>query len=157
MDSVDREIINASKVIDRALAKMNEENRGEEALNMLSVTRNLNDHIALKIWRDIEPAQPMSINKVARKLITRAPYQFIGRFDKFLQKSVSHFTPNEDGAERLSIKYYPYLLDLKKLMRRRYGIEILEKIDRFVPDTDSQTQDYYDKIADVLRNTAAAG
>ena len=38
MDSVDREIINASKVIDRALAKMNEENRGEEALNMLSVT-----------------------------------------------------------------------------------------------------------------------
>lgn len=157
MDSVDREIINASKVIDRALAKMNEENRGEEALNMLSVTRNLNDHIALKIWRDIEPAQPMSINKVARKLITRAPYQFIGRFDKFLQKSVSHFTPNEDGAERLSIKYYPYLLDLKKLMHRRYGIEILEKIDRFVPDTDSQTQDYYDKIADVLRNTAAAG
>ena len=44
MDSVDREIINASKVIDRALAKMNEENRGEEALNMLSVTRNLNEH-----------------------------------------------------------------------------------------------------------------
>lgn len=113
MDTNDKEIINASHAIDIALAKMNKDNRGEVAIGMLSVVRNLNDHIALKVWRGLEPNQPMSINKVAKKLISRAPYQFIGRFDKYLQKSLSHFTPDEDGAERLSIKYYPYLVGLK--------------------------------------------
>ena len=155
MDTNDKEIMNASRVIDRALSKMNEENRGEEALNMLNVVRNLNDHIALKVWRQIEPNQPMDINKVAKKLINRNPYQFIGRFDKYLRKSLSHFTPNEDGAERLSIKYYPYLFNLKKLMRDNYGVEILENIHCFVPNTDNQTQDYYDKIAEVLRRTSS--
>lgn len=156
MDTNDREIINASNVIDKALAKMNEENRGEEALNMLNVVRNLNDHIALKVWRQIEPSQLMDINKVAKKLINRSPYQFIGIFDKYLRKSLSHFTPNEDGAERLSIKYYPYLLRLKNLMREKFGVEILENLHRFIPNTDTQTADYYDKVAEVLRKTTTS-
>lgn len=150
MDKNDSEILNASHVIDLALEKMNKENRGEEALNILNVIRNLNDHIALKIWRKIEPDQTMDINKVAKKLITRSPYNFIGRFDKYLRKSVSHFTPNEDGAERLSIKYFPYLKRLKITMQNEFGMEILKNLDRFITDKDSQTQDYYDKIADAI-------
>ncbi len=154
MDTNDKEIINASHAIDIALAKMNKDNRGEVAIGMLSVVRNLNDHIALKVWRGLEPNQPMSINKVAKKLISRAPYQFIGRFDKYLQKSLSHFTPDEDGAERLSIKYYPYLVGLKKLMHENYGVDILENIQNFIPDLDNKTQEYYDKIAEVLVKTS---
>lgn len=154
MDTNDREIMNASATIDQALDKMDEANRGEQARYILNVVRNLNDHIALKVWRDIEPRQPMDINKVAKKLISRAPYQFIGRFDKYLRKSVSHFTPNEDGAERLSLKYYPYLRNLKKLMKDKYDIDIINNINKFLPNLDKQTQSYYDRVAEALKNTS---
>ena len=75
---------------------------------------------------------------------------FFQKFNKFLQKSVSHFTPSEDGAERLMIKYYQYTLQLKKIMQERYGVEILKNIDNFLLDTDEQTEDYYRKVANEI-------
>ena len=109
MNTTDKEIKNASDTIDRALSHINETNRGEIAVNILSVVRNLNDNIAYKIWNDIEPSRHVAVNKVAKNFINKPGLQFIGRFDKFLRKSVSHFTPSEDGAERLMLKYFKYL------------------------------------------------
>jgi len=155
--STDREIKNASNIIDRALARMDKANRGETASNILAVVRNLNDHVASKIWNEIEPTQPMDINKVASKLIGRKPYQFIGIFDKFLRKSVSHFTPSEDGAERLMIKYYRYLLEIKKLIKTKYNIEIIHNIDNFLEDLDEQTKEYYEGVANQISLTRNRG
>lgn len=143
----DREIMKASDGIDRALASATRENRGEVAFRILTVVRNLNDHIADKIWKEVRPGQNMGLQKVASKFGNVPPYQFIARFDKFLRVSVSHFTPSEEGAERLMIKYYRYLLQLKKTMHDRYGIEILQNIDMFLEDLDEQTKDYYNKVA----------
>ena len=108
----DREIMKASEGIDRALASATRENRGEVAFRILAVVRNLNDHIADKIWKEVRPDQNMGLQKVASKFGNVPPYQFIARFDKFLRVSVSHFTPSEEGAERLMIKYYRWRPDL---------------------------------------------
>lgn len=143
----DREIYKASTGIDKALASITRNNRGEVAFRILSVVRNLNDHVADKIWKEMRPTQPMDINKVASKFNGVRPYQFIARFDHFLRASVSHFSPSEEGAERLLIKYYRYLLQLKKVMFDRYSIIILENIDYFLEDLDEQTRDYYAKVA----------
>lgn len=151
MDTNDKEIINASEAIDEALLRMTKENRGKTSRNILKELRDLNDHIALKIWREIEPLQPMDINKVASKFITKKNFKYIGVFDKFLRKSLSHFTPNEDGAERLMIKYYKYLLMHKKLMLGRYNIDIIENIDKFLEDTDEQTKEYYRSVANRIK------
>ena len=53
-------------------------------------------------------------------------YKFIALFDKYLQKSVSHFTPSEDGGERLMIKYYHFLLQIKKVAHEKYKMNILQ-------------------------------
>ena len=127
----DKEIMKASDSIDKALASATRENRGEIALRIVMVARNLNDHIADKIWKDIRPNEPRDINKVARFFNNIPQYKFISRFNTFLQASVSHFTPSEEGAERLMIKYYRYLLKLKKVMYDRYGVTILKNIDKF--------------------------
>ena len=120
MDTLtDREIMKASDAIDEAFAEMTPQNRGKTSLRIVKLARDLNDHIADKLWSDINPTQPMSINKVASKMQGR--YRFIANFDKFLQKSVSHFTPSDDGAERLLLKYYKYLLQLKKAVFDRFG------------------------------------
>lgn len=143
----DKEINKASDSIDKALSTITRSNRGEVAFRILSVVRNLNDHIADKIWKDVRPDQKMDINKVASKFCSVRPYQFIARFDHFLRASVSHFTPSEEGAERLMIKYYRYLLQLKKAVYDRYGMIILRNIDMFLEDLDEQTKDYYWKVA----------
>lgn len=144
----DKEIHKASETIDKALATMNKTNRGEVALRILNVVRNLNDHIADKVWSDLRPNKPMDINKVASKFGEIKGSQFVARFDKFLRKSVSHFTPDEEGAERLLIKYYQYILQLKKLVYDRYKMNIIKNIDCFLDDLDGQTQEYYRKIAE---------
>ena len=140
MDALtNREILKASDAIDEAFAEMTPQNRGKISLQIVKIARDLNDHIADKLWSDINPQQPMSVNKVASKMQGR--YRFIAHFDKFLQKSVSHFTPSYDGAERLLLKYYKYLLQLKKVMYDNYGMVILKNIGRFIDDTDKQTQE----------------
>lgn len=147
MTSEDREIRNASDTIDQALLRMTAENRGETSRNILNVVRNLNDNIAEKVWKDLNPNNPISINKVASQFVNVRKYRFIGLFDKFLRKSVSHFTPNEDGAEILILKYFKYILMLKQLMKLNYGVDIINNADKFLDDTDKQTQEYYSQIA----------
>lgn len=149
MDSLtDREIYKASDAIDKAFAAMTKQNRGETAQRVLNAVRNLNDHIADKLWSDLNPQQPMNVNKVASKM--NGKYRFIAHFDKFLRASVSHFTPSEDGAERLLLKYYKYLLQLKKAVFDRYGMVILKNIGCFIDDTDEQTKEYYSKVAESI-------
>lgn len=149
MDALtDKEIMKASDAIDKAFAAMTKENRGETAQRILSVVRNLNDHIADKLWSKLNPNQPMDVNKVASKMTGK--YRFIAHFDKFLRASVSHFTPSEDGAERLLLKYYKYLLQLKKVVFDEYGMIILKNIGCFIDDTDDQTQQYYSKVAESI-------
>ena len=146
MDALtDKEIMKASDAIDKAFAAMTKENRGETAQRILNAVRNLNDHIADKLWSNLNPSQPMDVNKVASKM--NGKYKFISHFDKFLRASVSHFTPSEDGSERLLLKYYKYLLQLKKAVFDAYGMVILKNIGCFIDDTDEQTREYYAKVA----------
>ena len=99
MDALtDKEIMKASDAIDEAFAEMTPQNRGKISLRIVKLVRDLNDHIADKLWSDINPQQPMSLNKVASKM--NGKYRFIANFDTFLRVSVSHFTPSEDGSER---------------------------------------------------------
>lgn len=147
----DREIINSSIAIDKALATISKTNRGEVAVRILSVVRNLNDNFAYKLWCDLYPTQPATINKVAGRFMSaNKQYKFIAKFNTFLQNSVSHFTPSEEGAERLLIKYYRYILKLKKLAYDKYGIEIVNNISLFLEDLDEQTKDYYTKVANQI-------
>lgn len=73
MTITDKEILNASDAIDRALSRMDETNRGETAVNILSVVRNLNDHVAWKVWKDLEPnpSDRIAINNVAKEFINK--------------------------------------------------------------------------------------
>ncbi len=144
------DILNASNAIDDALSIMTKDNRGKTSRAILKNVRDLNDAIALGIWQDLYPDKPMSINKAAQQFFTDKTYKIIGRFDKFIQKALSHFTPSEDGSERLLIKYYRYLLELKNIMKDKYDVDILKNIELFLEDIDEQTKDYYTKVAQVI-------
>ena len=75
MTTTDKEILKASSAIDRALARMDETNRGETAVDILNVVRNLNDHVAWKIWIDVNPnpSDRISIKNVSKEFIRQPP------------------------------------------------------------------------------------
>lgn len=147
----DEEINNASNIIDKNLERLNGDNRGEISTNILNAIRNLNDNIAYKIWNDKFPDKPMNINKVASKFTSVNGCQFIAHFDKCMRKSLSHFTPSEQGAIFLLSKYYKYIYQLKQVMKELYNIDIIKNIDLYFEDKiDEQSLAYYTKIADVV-------
>ena len=147
----DEEIKNASNIIDKNLEKLNDDNRGEISTNILNAIRNLNDNIAYKIWNDKFPDKPMSINKVASKFTSVSGCQFIAQFDKCMRKSLSHFTPSEEGSIFLLSKYYKYIYQLKQVMKEIYNIDIIKNIDLYYENKiDKQTLDYYTKIANAV-------
>lgn len=147
----DKEIMKASSAIDKALLAINKSNRGEVAIRILTIVRNLNDNIAEKIWKDLYPDKPRSVNKVGKEFANIPSYRFIERFYRYLGKSVSHFTPTEDGAERLMLKYYQYMFRLKKVMKEKYDVDILQNLDLFLLNTDEKTQDYYNKVVEQIK------
>lgn len=138
------ELINA-KNIDRAII----------AQNLLSQSRNLVEHVALKIYSqgtnifvnwDTIPAALEYIKHDNR-------YLFLRSFHSFLQESKSHYTPNNDGAERLLLKYYKFFVQIKSFMYKHFKISILNNIDKIPIDTDKTIQEYHDKIAELLIKT----
>lgn len=150
MDLSTEVIIDASKAIDNELLKMTKNNRGECAKIVLKFVRDINDHLANKIWKDEHPNETMGLQKVAKQFERSSKYRFIGKLDKFLRKFLAHCTPDEDGAERLLIKYYPFLLKHKAVAKTRYDLDILQNIDLFLDDIDEQTKDYYKKVAEKI-------
>ena len=102
------------------------------AQNLLSQSRNLVEHIALKIFsrgQDIEVdwnTIPQALEFIKRD----NKYQFLRSFHTFLQESKSHYTPDNEGAERLVLKYYQYYLQIREFMKREYNLDVLHNIDK---------------------------
>ena len=122
------------------------------AQNLLSQSRNLVEHIAVKIYsqgEDID-ANRDSIRYALEFLKRSNRFQFLRSFHSFLQESKSHYTPDNEGAERLMLKYYQYFLQIRDFMRREYQLEVLHNIDDFPIDTDESTKEYHAKIAEKL-------
>ena len=127
--------------------------RDKVAQNMLSYFRNLVEHIAIKIYLDAYPnitVQRSTTGEAIEHLKTSNEFYFLRQFHGFLQDSRSHYTPDYDGAERLVLKYYEYLLQIKIFMQTRYNMEILHNLEEYPIDLDRTLQEYYEKIVEKL-------
>ena len=69
------------------------------------------------------------------------------KFHDYLQIVASHYTLDEENSERLMLKYYQNLLDVKNLLHDRFGMDVLANLDDFPLHIDETLQEYYDKIA----------
>lgn len=78
---------------------------------------------------------------------TKGQLRFLSKFHDLLQKSVSHYTFDEGGSERLMLKYYEHLLKIKVFLKTTYNMDVLENIDDFPLDLDTTLMEYYQKIA----------
>lgn len=122
--------------------------------NLLSQSRNLVEHIAVKAYanakgEDLE-ADWSTIPAAIEYIKHYNKVQFLRKFHDFLQESKSHYTPDGEGAERLVLKYYQFYIMLRNFVKQEYQMDILYNLEKFPINTDHAVQDYHDKIAEKL-------
>lgn len=153
MQEIDIRIQELDKTVCDNIELIDFASRGLVSQNVLSQSRHLVEHIAMKAYSmEHELIVDYPDIKTSLEFIkTDNKYLFLRRFHAFLQESRSHYGSSHEGAERLILKYYKYFVMLKNFAKDEYGIDILENIDKFPVDTDKTIQEYYEKIADVLK------
>lgn len=130
--------------------------RGLMSVNILNNTRNLINQVALLIsTNDVNADSKYADIEMAMKLVgARSDLSFLRIFYNQTQGAVSHYTLNEEGAERLMLKYYEVLIKIRDYLRSNYNIAILSSLSDFPLDTDSSQQKYYESIANEVDDIA---
>ena len=153
MYDIDAEIKNIDHNICREIDWIGMLSRAEVSQVLLKQTRDLVEHVALKeyaLHNTILNLQD-SLKHSVKHLPQKAKFEFIRKFHLYIQESESHYTPTDDGAERLMVKYYEYLIMLRDFCKREYNLEILHNLDSFPINTDETVIDYYRQVKERLR------
>lgn len=152
---IDKAILDTSGVICDNIARFCATERGLLSQNILGHIRNFVEYVAIKAFSNGADVNPndYKLNVAALKdMQCHGNLRFLYRFHELLQKSVSHYTVDKDGSERLMLKYYEYLLKIKLYLKQVYNLDVLENIEEFPLDTDTELSDYYTKIAERIES-----
>lgn len=155
MLKIDKAIIDTSDVICDNISRFDSTERGLLSQNILGHIRNFVEYVAIKAFSkgsDVNP-NDYNINIAALKYIQQhGDLRFLHNFHEMLQKSVSHYTLDKDGSERLMLKYYEHLLKIKLYLKQKHSLNVLENIEKFPLNTDTELSDYYTKIAEKIES-----
>lgn len=153
MMQIDSAILATDKVICKNISRFDDSERGLLSQNILSQLRNFVEYIADKVYAngsDLDPNNYALNVEALKYLQTRGDLRFLHQFHELLQKSVSHYTLDENGSERLMLKYYEYILKIKIFLNDTYGLHVLDNIEDFPLDTDTELSEYHEKIVEKI-------
>jgi hypothetical protein len=151
---IDKAILDTNGVICNNISQLSFADRGLLSQNILGQIRNFVEYIAIKAYSNGQDVNPndYDLNVVALKdMQRRGELRFLYRFHEMLQKSVSHYTVDKDGSERLMLKYYEHLLKIKLYLKRTFNLDVLENISEVMVRLD--IGGYVDKTLDMTLMT----
>ena len=152
MQKIDDSIRKIDNVICRHLDNIETSSRGAISQDILEQLTKLVNLVMLKFYSngfDIEINEE-NVLKATEYSQIHADLYTLYKFRNFLQVVTTQFTLDEDGSERLMLKYYQYLFEMRNLLSQYYDIQILHNLEKFPLHLDSTLQEYYEKIADKL-------
>lgn len=138
-------ILDQIKAIDEHICKSIDNNsilkdRGFLSQDILPQLRNLIEHCSMYINLCLNGLDDNISLEEAKKKIPSIPsrvasisneFRFIIKFHNLLQISESHYTHDKNNSERLMLKYYEYMLRLKKLCIKKFNLKILNNLHKF--------------------------
>ncbi|XSG86566.1 MAG: ATP-dependent DNA helicase [Methylohalobius sp. ZOD2] len=148
MTTTTDQIRSANEVICRNIESLSDQ-RELLSQNVLSQLRNLVEGVIVRLHAGSDNAE-FHYDAVGPGLDfvrSNAKFNFLSKFHKLIQKSVSHYTLDGDASERLMLKYYEYLHRIRSLLHDYCGIEVLANLERFPVDLDPSLREYHEKIA----------
>lgn len=149
------ELRNTNNAIERHLGQSDIAPRGSLAQDVVNQLRHLTEHLAmLSVYGGTQQIEGYyeKINPSLISLKGNSKTRFLWEFHRLLQKTVSHYTPNEDESQRLLLKYREYLHLCKQHARNHLGVDILNNLDGVKWDEDTGLQRYYRAIAERLNS-----
>ncbi len=152
MPTIDDSIRKIDSVICRHLDEIEDTSRGAISQDILEQLMKFVNHVMLKFYangRDIVISEE-NISKATEFAQINSELHTLYKFRNYLQIVTTQYTLDEDGSERLMLKYYQYLLEAKNLLRHYYNIEVLHNIEKFPLHLDDTLQEYYAKISEKL-------
>lgn len=150
MNEFDENILTISKNICKNIASISDNQRGLVSQNILNNLRNLVEAIDQRIYNNIESIELNNyrdIEKSIKYVAAQGQLKFLSRFHSYLQASVSHYTPDEDSAVRLVLKYYEWMLRIRSYCKKTFSLAILENLEDYPLNQDDSLKEYYEKIA----------
>jgi AAA domain/UvrD-like helicase C-terminal domain len=156
MTTISKQIQSADEVICRNIESLADQ-RAFLSQNILSQLRNLVEGVIVLLHTD-SPDAEFNYNAVEPGLNfvkSQGKLNFLGKFHKLLQKSVSHYSPDEDASERLMLKYYEYLHRVRSMLQDNCGVSVLSNLENFPVDLDPSLREYYEKIAARIKAVSA--
>lgn len=155
---IDKAILDTNGVICDNISQLSSSDRGLLSQNILGQLRNFVEYIAVKAYSNGQDVNPNDYNlnvDALKDMQRRGELRFLYRFHEMLQKSVSHYTVDKDGSERLMLKYHEHLLKIKLYLKQTFNLDVLENISDFPLNTDTELSDYYEKIAERIESPSA--
>jgi len=153
---IDSQIHIIDETICRHIENLDFSGRGAVSQDILSQLRNFVEHIMLKVYangHDIDNDYA-NITKAISAVKSRGNLKMLWKFHDFLQVAASHYTLDEENSERLMLKYYEYLLKVKIFLKSKYNLNVLNNLEDFPINTDSNLREYYEKIAERIDGVA---
>ncbi|NOU00950.1 MAG: AAA family ATPase [Gallionella sp.] len=161
MTTVSKQIQSADEAICRNIESLADQ-RALLSQNILSQLRNLVEGVIVLLHTNSPDAEFNydDVNPALAFIKSQGKLNFLGQFHKLLQKSVSHYSPDEDASERLMLKYYEYPHRVRSLLQDNCGISVLRNLEAFPVDLDPSLQEYHEKISariEAVRSTPLRG
>lgn len=150
----EQEIRYICNIIDKNIeAHKTLKDRGLLSENILAQLRNLTEDLAIFV-NNKENSLSLdthykNVENSMKYVAGIHKYKYISCFHKFLQSTVSHYTPSENDAERLILFYFRYICMIKQTLES-FGIVVLNKLDDFPIYEDNLTKEHYKKICRVI-------
>ena len=158
MPTIDNSIKRIDSVICRHLDEIEDSSRGAISQDILEQLIKFINHVMLKFYangKEIDINEENLIKAIEYCQVNSDLYTLY-KFRNYLQVVTTQYTLDEDGSERLMLKYYQYLLETKNLLRDYFGIDVLHNLDKFPLHLDDTLQEYYKKIAEKIEHHPAA-
>ena len=159
MKNIDIAIYDIDKVICKSIEN-NSSDLGYLSQSILSHLRNYVEHIGMKYYfesvnEDMTNSSSNIYNEIQMGIgYFRKHYKlnWLKNFHELLQQSVSHYTFDEDRSERLFIKYYDLMLELKEKLKKDFEMDLLQNLYKVPLNIDSDLKGYYHTISQLIGN-----
>lgn len=157
MPSLDESIRKIDNVICRHLDEIENNSRGAISQDILEQLTKFVNHIMLKFYANCReiPITAENIAKATEFVQINSELYTLYKFHNYLEVVTTQYTLDEDGSERLMLKYYQYLLEAKNLVWHYFGIEVLHNLEKFPLHLDDTLQEYYKKISEKIERYPA--
>lgn len=131
-----------------------------ESIDKMDILNNTRDDVSRRILMQLDDfcTATLLLNTLNNRLekanlqlawersLLNIETKYLGTFLRGL-KYIDNRIPDEGQSERLMLKYYNFLWQIRKFLQDNYGIFVLHNLEKFPVKTDELDKEYYELVA----------